>query len=319
MKIAILGGTGFVGSYLVDALVASGHQPILLVRPGHEDRVRHPAKCISVTGQVGDSAAVSNALCQADAVIYNIGILREFPARGITFEELHFKALRRCVDAAQHLGVKRLLLMSANGASTGGTAYQRSKRAAEDYLAASELDWTVFRPSVIFGDPRGRMEFASQLARDVIDGALPAPLFYDGLVPRNPGSFCLSPVHVADVAEAFVRALGDRGTYRQTLHLGGPASLSWRAILETIAAACGRKKHMLPVPAFGISTAAALFDRFEKFPVTREQIDMLLQGNTCDSGDLQRLGIQPRPFDVASLGYLNAGQGRQSTWQKNAA
>jgi len=319
MRVAIFGGTGFVGSYLVDAMVASGIQPVVLVRPGHEHSLRHAASCRLVRGDIGDLGAVSSTLSDADAAIYNIGILREQPSRGATFEELHFKAPRRVIDAASHLGVKRFLLMSANGVRADGTAYQRSKHAAERHLASSGLDWTIFRPSVIFGDPRGRMEFATQLLRDIIDSTLPAPLFYPGLLPQHAGEFRLSPVHVEDVAAAFVAALVAPETIGRTLELGGPAELSWREILETIAATTGRHKRMLPVPALGVSTAAAFLERFEAFPITREQITMLLQGNTCTPAALRGLGIGPRPFDRAQLAYLNTPREARTTWHENAA
>ena len=93
--------------------------------------------------------------------------------------------------------------MSANGVKADGTPYQVTKYEAEEYLKASGLDWTIFRPSVIFGDPGERMEFATQLASDIIRPPLPAPLFFDGVSPLNAGQFRLSPVHVEDVAQAF--------------------------------------------------------------------------------------------------------------------
>jgi NADH dehydrogenase len=231
---------------------------------------------------------------------------------------LQFKAARRVMDIARHLGVSRFVLMSANGVEADGTAYQRSKHLAEQYLRDSGLDWPILRPSVIFGDPRGRMEFATQLHEEIIASPLPAPLFYPGLSPFNAGRFEMSPVHVEDVARAFLAVLTDDRQIGRILHLGGPESLSWRAILERIAAAVGRQKTMLPVPALGVSTAAALLERFERFPITRDQIRMLLEGNSCDSGDLVRLGIVPRAFDVETLDYLKSDGGR-STWQQNAA
>jgi NADH dehydrogenase len=319
MRVAVLGGTGFVGSYLIDALIEAGMQPVVLVRPGHEDRLRHAQACRLVSGDIGNLGAVTSVLSEADAVIYNIGILREQPSRGATFEELHYKAPRRVMDAAEQLGVKRFLLMSANGVDAGEAGYQTTKLSAERHLLQTGLDWTVFRPSVIFGDPRGRMEFASQLRRDIIDSPLPAPLIYTGIFPQQAGGFRLSPVHVEDVAAAFVSALGDRQTVGEILYLGGPASISWRQILETIAAATGRQKHTIPVPALGLSTAAALFDRFEAFPITRDQIQMLMQGNTCEPADLLRLGIEPRPFDRSSLAYLNAETDTGVPWHRNAA
>lgn len=319
MRVALFGGTGFVGSYLTDALVNAGMTPVVLVRPGSESRVRHPDRCRIVRGEVADSGAVADTLANADAVIYNIGILRESASRGVTFEALHFRAPRRIMDAAEQLGIRRFLLMSANGVRADGTPYQRTKYRAERHLAETALDWTVFRPSVIFGDPRGRTEFASQLKHDIIDPPWPAPLFHAGLWPRAAGGFQLSPVHVEDVAEAFVRVLSQPAGIRDTLHLGGPASLTWRAILETVAGVAGRSKLMVPVPALGVSAVAALLDRFEAFPVTRDQLKMLLEGNTCGSGYLERLGIRPRPFDRARLAYLGNSAEHEKPSLKNAA
>ena len=82
--------------------------------------------------------------------------------------------------------------------------------------------------------------------------------------------------------------------------------MSWKEILTTIAAACGKTKLMLPAPALAVKTVAAVFDRFPWFPITRDQIAMLLEGNVCagDNG-FERLGMLPGPFDQAALAYLN--------------
>lgn len=303
-RVGLFGGTGFVGSYLVDALLARGFHPVLLVRPGSENRVEQRERCSIISGDIDDDGAVGEVAAASDALIYNIGILREFPARDITFERLQDVAARRTMDAAVDAGVRRFLLMSANGVEARRTSYQRSKFSAESYLGSLDLDWTIFRPSVLFGDPRGRMEFASQLSADIIDSPLPAPLFHEGLLPIGAGGFLLSPVHVADVAAAFVAALEDPATVGRTLHLGGPETLSWREILTRLAAARGRRKIMLPAPALGVMAAAALLDRFEFFPVTRDQIRMLLDGNSAAADDLASLGIEPRRFAGAELDYL---------------
>ena len=304
MRVAVFGGTGFVGSYMVDALIDSGLHPVVLVRNGHESRVNRPDECTAVTGDVLDTQAVSSVLSDCDAAIYNIGILREFPSRGITYKSLQLDAPSQIMDAAREAGIDRFLLMSANGVKADGTPYQASKYQAEQYLKASGLDGTIFRPSVIFGDPGERMEFASQLANDVIKSPLPAPLFFDGVIPVKAGQFQLSPVHVEDIAQAFVTSLQDESTIGRTYHLGGPDVLTWRQILTTIANAMEKRKTMLPVPACGVRVAAGVLDRFEAFPITRDQIDMLMEGNTCPADDLISLGISPQRFTSSSLAYL---------------
>ena len=126
-RVGLVGGTGFVGSYLVDQLLDNGMHPVLLVRPGSEHRVERAESCTIISGTVDDSEALNQLAADSDAMIYNIGILREFPKRDITFEHLQYEAACRSMDAAVANNVSRFLLMSANGVKAGGTSYQDSK------------------------------------------------------------------------------------------------------------------------------------------------------------------------------------------------
>jgi len=308
MKVTVFGGTGYVGGYLIDELLDKGHHPVLLVRPGSRHKVRHREHCTLIDGDISSPDTIRTALSGTDAVIYNIGILREFPSSGVTYEALHFEGARRTMDTAEEIGVRRFLLMSANGVKADGTGYQRTKYMAEQYLKTTALDWTVFRPSVLFGDPRGRMEFATQLYRDIIRSPLPAPLFYDGLLPFNAGMFRMSPVHVRDVATVFVKALDMPETAGQMYELCGPDALPWRDILQIIAAAAGTTKVALPAPAMLLKVLAAALDQYAFFPITRDQLSMLMEGNTCNGQNVfQTFGLQPVPFNTQGLAYL---QGR---------
>ena len=201
MRVAIFGGTGFVGGYLVDALIASGHEPSVLVRPGSESKVRQAERCRLIAGDVSSKAAIDTILEDCDAAIYSVGILQEFPKQGITFEELQYRGAVRVVEAAKNCGVDRLLLMSANGVKSPGTPYQDTKFRAEEHAKASGLDVTIFRPSVIFGDPRGLMEIGTQLNEQMISPPIPAVGFFTGWHPQK-GAVVMSPVHVEDVAQA---------------------------------------------------------------------------------------------------------------------
>ena len=128
MRVAIFGATGFVGSHLVTALTDNGHQVIAMVRPGSESKVGHNQSVTCVSGDMHNQRAISEMLQTADAVIYSVGILREFPAQGIRFYDLHFEAVRRVANLACVNGVDRFLLMSANGVSAEGNSYQRRRR-----------------------------------------------------------------------------------------------------------------------------------------------------------------------------------------------
>jgi len=311
MKIGIIGGTGFVGSHLLDKFCTDGHQVRLLTRPGSEHKVPLQHDAIEgVSGDVADEGALRTLLQGCDAAVYLIGILREQPKEGVTFDALQRRGAERTMAVASELGVRRFLLMSANGVDAAATPYQTTKLAAEEALKASGLDWTIFRPSVIYGDPRGRMEFCTQLKAELIDSPLPAPLFYQGLLPTNAGGFELGPVHVEDVAAAFAAALDQPQSVGQTYELCGPQAWSWKQILQAIATAAGKKKLMLPAPAAFIAPVAGVLGRFSWFPVTRDQLTMLLSGNTCAEDGFARLGLTPRPFDQLSLAYLATATGR---------
>ena len=305
MKVAIIGGTGFVGSYIVDALLAAGHEPHVLVRPGSEDKLHKADQCSITTGDLDSTEAVDAVVAGCDAVIYNVGILREFPRQGITFEALQYRGAETVAEAAKRAGARRFLLMSANGIDSAETPYQTTKLKAEAAIRDSGLDYTIFRPSVIFGDPRGTMEFATQLYEEMVRMPLPAVGFHTGLVPAR-GEVIMSPVHVRDVADAFVNALTDESTIGKCFALGGPEVVSWSEMLERIATAVGRKKLILPMPIGLMKLGATLFDWLPFFPVTRDQLTMLADGNTAEADELAALiKREPKAFSPDNLGYLS--------------
>ena len=304
MKTAIIGGTGFVGSYIVDALLDAGHEPHVLVRSGSEAKLHRAGECKVTTGDLESPDAVDALVSGCDAVIYNVGILREFPGKGITFEALQYRGAKTVAEAAKRAGVRRFLLMSANGIDSAQTPYQTTKLKAEAMIRDSGLDYTIFRPSVIFGDPRGTMEFATQLYRDMVRAPLPAVGFHTGLSPAH-GEVLMSPVHVRDVADAFVNALSDESTVGKSFVLGGPEVVSWPQMLQRIAEAVGKKKLILPMPIGFMKFGATLLVWLPFFPVTKDQLTMLADGNTAEPDDLVSLiGREPREFSPGNLGYL---------------
>ena len=306
MKVAVFGGTGFVGSYIIDNLLAEGHTPKLLVRSESIYKVPSVGDCELIIGDVNDEEAVKKTVKEVDAVIYTIGIIREFKSKGITYENLHFGGAVNSIDAALAAGVERFVLMSANGVCPDGTGYQKTKWMSEQYLKNTGLKWTIFRPSTIFGDPRGngRPEFCSQLKKDLINLPLPAPLFHEGLVPFNAGNFSMSPVHIADVSKSFVSSLINEKSILKTIELGGK-DFTWKQIIKTIGSAAGKKKLMVPAPVIAVKSVATALDRFSWFPVTADQLTMLVEGNTCDSSKyFSENKIEPIPFNEENLSYL---------------
>jgi len=305
MKVAIIGGTGFVGSHLTNALLAAGHAVSLLVRSGSESKVRQSKDIRAISGDISSREALGSLMSGCSAVIYNVGILREFPSRGITFEETQYEGLVNTVEAARTAGITRFLLMSANGVKQPGTPYQETKYRAEQFALQSGLDVTVLRPSVIFGDPEGQMEFATQLYNEMVRPPIPAVSFFSGGSPGK-GAVVMSPVHIDDVTSAFVAVLQDDKSIGQIYALGGPEVLTWQTIVRRVAEATGRKKMILPMPIWIMRIGATLFDWLPFFPITRGQLTMLEEGNTADPEVLRSLiDHEPQAFTADSLNYLN--------------
>lgn len=305
MRIAIIGGTGFVGSYLTDSLLADGHEIRMLVRPGSESKVHRSESVQQVSGDLSSAEALQVLMQGCDAAIYSVGILREEPKKNITFEAIQYDGAVKAVDAAVTAGVPRLILMSANGAKMPGTAYQETKFRAEQYAKQSGLNVSVFRPSVIFGDPRGRIEIGTQLYQDMVKPRRPAINFFTGVNPES-GSVVMSPVHINDLADAVLATLGDENAAGKTFTIGGPDVLSWKEMIAQVAIATGRTKWIVPMPVSFMYLAAAALDWLPFFPISREQLKMLAEGNTAEPADLLLLIKRPAgPFRGDNLQYLS--------------
>jgi len=285
MKVFVTGGTGFVGSAILQQLVEAEHGVRALVRPGSEGKLAVQTGVEIVPGDATEPETLDGALDGCDAVIHLVGIIREFPSRGVTFERLHIEATGNILAAAQTQGVTRYLHMSSNGTGpTGTTGYHRTKWAAEQAVRASDLAWTIFRPSLIFG--KGG-EFVKMLA-DLIRKMPVVPVIGDG-------RYRMQPVAVTQVAESFVRALEMPETVGQTYHLGGGESYNYDEILDLTGRAIGRshvaKAHQ---PLFMVKPMVKLMEGSPSFPITLDQLEMLLQGNVCDPTDwAATFGIQP--------------------------
>ena len=304
MKVSIFGGSGFVGDYLIRELVNRKHDVYTLVRYGNQGKIKDNNKIRIITGDIDNPTSMEQTIMNTEAIIYNIGIIREYKSKDITFENLHYNGLKKCVDLAIKLNVKRFILMSANGVCENGTGYQSTKFKAEQYLKNSGLDWTIFRPSLIFGDSNGKQEFCKQLRDDMLSLPIPGPLFFDGLSILNAGKFKMSPVHVEDVTKIFIKSLSMEETFGNIYELGGD-DLTWKSIVRIIANASNKMEKMfVPVPVFIVKIVAGIMGSL--FPISKDQMTMLMEGNTCDSQENFNLfGItSPIKFNEENLSYL---------------
>jgi len=306
MNVAVFGATGFVGSYLLEELEKNNYNPQALVRKGSEHKIKISKKCKIILGDISNKNAIQRTLENAETIIYSIGIIREFKRKRISFNALHHNGVKNVIEEAEKHNIKRFILMSANGVKKDGSKYQSSKYLGEMELINSNLNWTIFRPSLIFGDSNGREEFSAQLKREMLSLPLPAPLFYNGLLPLNAGQFEMTPIHVKNVASFFVKSIQMDESINKTYELGGPQNYTWKELICIISNAYGKNKWTIPAPVFIIRIIAFLLEGFKWFPITNGQLTMLLEGNTCNSEKIfEQFNIEPIKFDKNSLQYLN--------------
>jgi uncharacterized protein YbjT (DUF2867 family) len=286
-RVFITGATGFVGRAVIQALRAEGCVVRCLVRRGSERDLHGLGAIERVEGDVMVRQTLDEGIAGCQAVVHLVGIIREHPSTGVTFERVHTQGTINVLDAATVAGVGRLLHMSALGTRAGARSrYHRTKWAAEEAVRSSPIPWTIFRPSVIYG--RGD-QFVTMLAR-MID--LP-------VVPViGTGRQQLQPVPVEQVARAFALALDMESTVKQVYDVAGPDVVTMVELLDYIGAAMSRRRvRKAYVPLAAVRTAARLLHRLPGFPLTPDQLLMLEENNTCDPGPFfSTFGLTPVPL-----------------------
>ncbi len=278
MKILVTGGTGFVGTHLVNALLRRGHSVAVLARHPEDARNRFNRPVERIRGDVLYPPSLVSAFAGRDAVINLVGIIHE--KGGLTFDRAHREGAENVVAAATEAKVPRLLHMSAMGASEDAPSeYGRTKAAGERAVRGSGLDWTVFRPSIVFGPGDG---FVSLLAPIVKKNPLFIPVI-------GKGETRFQPVSVYDVARLFGDALEKPETVGRAFDVGGPDVLTMNEIYREIATVLGkRNKPLVHLPLWWGRLLAGFFEFLARRgwipapPLTRDQLRSLSRDNVGD-------------------------------------
>src|SRR3984893_17032679 len=296
-SIAVLGGTGFLGTRLVARLIKDGCRVTVLSR----DREQH-THLLVLPGltlencDVYEEGQLSEHLRGKDVVINLVGILNERGFGGSGFRRAHTELTRGVLQAARSAGVTRLLQVSALKAAVDAPSYYlRSKGEAELLIRESgaALDWTIFQPSVMFGPGDSFLNrFAGLLG--VIPWAFP-------LAKPNAR---FQPVSVDDVIEAVLRCVHGGASSRQTYELGGPQVYSLREIVGLVANLTGRRRWIVGLPDPVARLQALAMDFVPGRPFSSDNYRSLTVDSVCTEDGFAKLGIKPQSMVAAARQYL---------------
>ncbi len=291
MKVFVTGGSGHVGESVLRLISEAGHESRALSRDPELVKA-HLTTIPGVYPVRGDITNISIDLLAAlmaksQAVVHLVGIIIEKGTPG--FDAVHVEGARRMVEAAKQAGLKRFIHMSALGTRENAVArYHQTKFAAEQIVRESGLDWTIFRPSIIYGEKDEFLNTFAGIAR--IAPALPI---------IGPGKGKLQPIWVEDVARCFAKALELPETIGQIYETGGDQAYSVEEIMRLLVASMGKRRMFLHLPVSIARLQARLFNLLPgKPPFTEDQITMLGEDNVCDPGPLKStFGVSLRPME----------------------
>jgi uncharacterized protein YbjT (DUF2867 family) len=295
LAICVLGGTGFVGTELVTRLVEAGHTVRVPTRNlSHGNHLKVLPTLQLVVANVHQPRVLGTLFEGMDAVVNLVGILNE---RGsATFRAVHMELATRVIEAMRTSRVRRLLHMSSLGAGAEAPSqYLRSRGEAEAQVraAATTVDATVFRPSVIFG-PRDTLtnRFAGLLR--LSHGVLP--------LARPKARF--APVYVDDVVECMVRALDRPATVGKTYELCGPDVMTLAELVRTTAAAAHLPCHLIPLPDFIAQIQAVVMNFLPGKPFSIDNYKSLTVDSVCSQNGCELLGVRPARMEAVIPGHL---------------
>jgi len=305
MKVFLTGATGFVGGEILRRLHESGHAARLLVRNRESPRVEELVSRYRTEEHVGDILdpdSLEGAIEGVDAVIHLVGIISEFGDS--TFDRVHPRGTRNLTDSTKRAGVKRFVHMSALGTRADAVSrYHQTKWAAEEAVRHSGLEFTIFRPSLIYGPGDRFVNLFARLSR-----------FSPVLPVIGSAHVKFQPVSVEVVATAFVKALEEPKSIGQTCDLCGPEAMTLPEMFNDIMAVTGRRRMKLRVPPTLARGQAAFLEWAypvllrKPAPVNRDQLIMLEKSSVGDLKPAEALfGLKQRTFREGIRTYLGGG------------
>jgi uncharacterized protein YbjT (DUF2867 family) len=312
LSLVVLGGTGFLGTRLVARLIKDGHQVTVLSRDRelHKHLLVLPGLTLE-NCDVYQEAQLSERFRGKDVVVNLVGILNERGFGGAGFKRAHTELTQHVLNAARSAGVTRLLQMSGLKAAPDAPSYYlRSKGEAEKLIRDQNtaLDWTIFKPSVMFGPGDSFLNrFAALLA------AIPF------IFPLARPNARLQPVFVDDVVNAMLHCLHGGASSRQTYELCGPQVYTLREIVALVAKLTHRRRWIIGLPDFLGSMQAFFMNFVPGRPFSSDNYRSLKVDSVCSEDGFAKLGIKPQSMAGSARLFLGAQEDNARLSQNRAA
>ncbi len=274
MNVLVAGGSGCLGRSLCRRLADRGHAVTAASRT--PDRRRLPRGVETATLDVTEPDL--DAIVEGhDAVVNLVALPTHVQPRGQTHEAVHFDGTVNLVAASERTGVDRFVQLSALGVDAGvETAYFRSKRRAERVVREADLEWVIYRPSVVFGDGCAFLPFLKTASPPVVR---PLP---------GGGRLRIQPIWVEDLTPMIADGVDDDRHVGQCYELGGPEQLT---LAETVRLVCGGRVVSIPMPiARGL---ARVVEPLPWPPFGRDQYRVMDLDNTTSHNDVSAFGVEP--------------------------
>jgi uncharacterized protein YbjT (DUF2867 family) len=297
-KILVLGGTGFVGRHLCEELARRGYRVTVPTRnPARIWRAQEPPVVDLVQADVHDRAALSALVSGHDAVVNLVAILHGKP---VDFQRTHVDLVKTIAGACAQAGMRRLVHVSALGAAADALSmYQRSKAAGEAVIQGSGLDWTVLRPSVIFGEGDRFLTLFARLQR------------YFPVMPLAGANTRFQPVWVGDVVGAIAHCLQSDDTRGRLYEICGPEVFTLRELVKLAGRLSGHPRPILSLPSL-LAWLQAMSMELAPGPtlMSRDNLESMKVDNvaTRKLPGLDALGITPSPLSAIAPAYLRIGR-----------
>lgn len=294
-RIALVGGSGFIGRALVHELTRRGWRVHVGCRRPHRARELriHQTRIVAVNAATG--RGLDELLQGVEAVVYLVGIIYEKGRQ--TFEAAHVEGVARTLEAMQRHGIKRLVHISALGAGEiPGSRYAETKAEGEGLVRASELDWTIFRPSVVYGAGDGLFSALKAWAR-----RLP-------FLPVVAPDARLQPVWVRDVARAIAASVRDPRAEGETFTLAGPKVYTMRELAEIMLDTLGWKRRIWEVPDGLAGLMARMGELLPRPPLTREQLLLLRHGSVAHGEAFPSFYGEPARLEDVIVRFIHGPQ-----------